>query len=635
MTSDTPTTVHAASPARTQRVIALAAALAALAVLLYFHFCWTVPLRNPVSMKEGDYILGMYATRNAILDAPQDAWKLLVDGRFSMWHSSLIGNLITLPLLAVLPASFASVYFSSLLMTMIAAVLLGLVVRNAVGRGSAGSAAGAAALLCFVLTPMSIALAAMYMSEPSAALAFFCAVLVYQRARAVETPGAWIIASLVLFACIYSRAERGIFLVASMFGVYCVDELPRHGWRAGIRASAVFACLGAVALVQCCPWFDICEEFIRSSRVCVTLLLCAGVLLALLCALRADARRAFWYGAPATMIFLAWISYDANPSLFTIVQTYTGHTLSALVGHEGLEVVSLTYTGSPAGAAVKAVLLLAGLVLAWRVWPGALFLLAFNAAQIVRAAVPGARYLYHVHIAAVILMGIGAAGIFRLLQRSTFFGAMAEPRRSAALAFLLLALIGVPCLNGIFTRAVHSADYMPRVHAIDYTKRNPGTNEFEMTPLILFDDDHTVREALDFLASNVPACASFTMRPNKVAFARETVASFGYLTGRDWGIVSWRTSVPSNAVPNAEFVIIAEPGNPSAYFRDTAMNEQMGRRKHDIEASGRYATVARATVGNGNMQLSIYGALRGVTNLPRRAVHLHTVLPSALQSPSD
>lgn len=486
--------------------------------LAYWYLHDVQPHRVPPVWDETCYMHGTLTAYETFRTSWQAFLRLFVDHDMCVSHRTFLGSLFTVPLLLSVGIRCEVFFLASVLMTGVGAILIAWAAYVASGRDAAACIGGVIAGWYFLLAPMTLGCAAMYYSEAPLAVALPASIVAYLLARERDSLVTYVIASIILFSCLYVRAERGLPCIAMMMVVYCVDEWRHNGWRAARDAVYTMIGLGTLSLLAL-------QGAVKDWKTTTTLSLLAnmaGVMVVLFCAsywMRPSpaTRRSLAYALPVWTLLMLWFAYQTNASqFFTVLKMFLDRDAAAprLFSYPFAERFIHRYSGTVMSGYVKLVLLGIGLVVAgWR-WPGLIALIVMAILSIAKLNVGvGARYLYQFHILAAVSGGLAVSAVARWL------GHRCETLPEILRSLMLLGLCGLflcSQMPGLFRLA---------------RKTFEGQ---DCTYWIMFDKEKTYWRILEAAGTQVASNSCLALFPTLHALDNGSFRLYGKLAGLNW-----------------------------------------------------------------------------------------------------
>lgn len=584
---------------RASRLLVWVVFFATIVGMLTYWFVHDIqPYRVPPAWDETCY---MNATLTAY-ETAKTSWLrflgLFTQSAMCVGHATFVGTWFALPLLLTQGARYELVFLASVIMTGVGAVLIALATYVTEKRDEAALAGALSAGWYYLFAPMTLGCAAIYYSEAPLAVAFPASVVAYLCARRRRALGAWMIASVVLFTCLYVRAERGLPCIAMMMIAYCVDELRVSGWRAARDAACTMLGLGTLSLLglqRVLPDWDSASVVSLAANM-------LGIIVVLYCASywlkpSSATRRALAYALPVWVLLMLWFAHQNNAThTFTTLKMFLDRDAAAprLFSYPLVARFVHRYSGTVVGGYVKLALAAVGTVVAaWR-WPGLVALTALAIASTAKLNEGvGARYLYHFHLVAAMGGGLAATTITRWLAR--WVGSTIGLRKTlvVVLPSVLLLVLQVPGIFAIARKTFEGKD---------------------CTYWIMFDKQRTYWSILDVAREQIPRFASFSHFPGLPALENGAMRLYGRVHKLGW----WSVDLtilddiiqPLNVHERARgimpaYVVVTELTTQRLYDR-VASSAEVARVCELLQKHSGYASLCTRTLTNGEATVHVF-----------------------------
>lgn len=550
-----------------------------LAVFAVLVFGYILPCRTPLSWDESEYARSALEVRKTLNTS--SAWQqFLLDARYCSWHSSLIASLFALPLLHFLGSSHQVFFLASVAMGAVCTILIFVVTYLAMGQGLIGCLAGATSALMFALSPGTLLLASMFMSEMPSALMLVLNLFAYLIARRLRNPLAFVVSSIILFLSVYARAERGILFLPIFLCVYLVDEVQQFGWRRAVDAAITG--VGLIGLVVLCLQQYVFSFPVHTLKALgVNLLALTGLCFSVYYTLkgRPGSSQMLLYALPASLLLLLWLYQGQN---VTVLNIYKSHTTSFLKGApllQNLLLLLTNYSSNWGSASLKGVLLLFGIIAAAKRWPGLLAAVLLFGLQLSKAMFVEMRFVFFLHTALVVLAGLGAPLLVTTINAVTSrVFSLKTSCMSSAIFIVLCALISLPGLYGRMWTLYEGSC---------------------VTPFHVFDRRKLLFEALDTLEEHMPPAGTFAMNMGN-SFSYQTVLAHSAIKGYQWRVVEMPTTLNGHdlsALPDVVFWL-AKGTNESLWARYIANGMP--------NLAPRYSNIFSRSFGGDTLRVTIY-----------------------------
>lgn len=557
-------------------VLVLAAAGAASLLLSVCLLRW----RTPASGVECQYISAALHAKRVIagegsLLVPLTHWS------FVLGNTSLVGNLLAMPLLVAVPGRQSPFWISTILMSMAGVMLVSVLVRRilAAWPREAAMLAGLAAGLLFLLAPICLISAVSFTAVAPAALCMLLALVAYQLARRRGTHAAWYGASFTLLLSWYAKPEWSVVFIPAMLIVYCVDEWVTGGWRDGAGALCTMAGGVPCVLFVWHQW----QAGAASLAMLICVVCLTGVWLVWIHLGGTRARRALAFALPAVWGAITWlVLFDNGSTLLRVLR-------EQLDAHNGVALAAF-YVRHQWAATVPALLVLImlaliGVAVVVRQWPGLLALGAVLAYAGVRMPVaPQVQALAMLLITAC-CAGAGAAHLLVQIER---WRARSLPYRMQ-LAIACGVIVGF-ALPGAW-RAIRD-DIVPA----------------DVVRVPVFDRSRTGWQVLAYIRAAVPRGAVCAYTPDTPALSRLTLQTYAQLYGWEWDVHAWPAAL---ADTDLSCLIIASPGTGSVaprFFPDPLVAEHCAAQCAELGTHAHYRLITTANLAGGAATLRVYHA---------------------------
>jgi len=585
-----------------RRAVIAGFAVAFLAVVSWWYCCVIIPYRVPPAWDECSYMHNALNMKDAVTNSFASVCAYVMSPEAGLCHKSGFAALCTLPVLAVAGVTYNSFFLASLLMCVAAAVLVMLIIAQAIGVGDAGVFGAVLGAAYFFLAPMVVACGSVYYAETPIVLATLLALFAYRWALSKQSAFCWLVASLLLFLSFFARAEKMIVFLPLMFLVHCVDELCMRGWKSGMSAALVYAGIGCATILSLQQWVP---NYDVTGPVAL-MVNCGGVMFLVLWLGfvkrgGATVRRALWYGLPAVTLLVCWLLYNRNIGSLVWTLKWLG-SANGVVKMTDLYLAHVPanfaciYCGSSLGAVLKAILLASGLYATYRRWPGLLVLLLLLYVQNIK--LPDwteARFMHQMYAVSAIVAGVGGATC--VMWACMVVGkAVKRPLHLAACGFVAVCLCVGIMAHGTFERA--------------WTTFEKGRLCF----WIVFDKTPMLWEALQFMDDTLPEQCTVSMIPTILeGFDHETIQLHSRLKNKKWFALGtkiekgvFQPTVKGLSMP--DYVLVPDRGSRTSppYFRRNDYVQMSKQTKIQITSNDLYRLVVSRELSSNSMTITAY-----------------------------
>lgn len=334
-------------------------------------------------------------------------------------------------------------------MTIICAVFLAFLLRTVFKDTFSKDIGATFAILCFIISPMTIALSSIFFAEIPTVLSFFIALLAYRYARHKNNLLYWILASFILFCTLYVRAERGIAIIGIMLVAYCVDQIHYYNWKTFWRTFIICSFYGVIFGLVCFRWLPLFET---NDALKIAFIIVSSIWLLLSLAFiiyshkPVDKYTHIYVALPIILLLLFLLNNTNGEDLVKLLKWFTTENMRDEMFFHSKPFLKyyMKYCGSYFDIGLRTILLLTGIIYIFKKWPGLLVLLFFNILQTAKLNPwTPSRFLFSIHSIVSIIVGIGAVILIRLtLTFLSTFNIRKNIQYSIVTGFILVFIAG-------------------------------------------------------------------------------------------------------------------------------------------------------------------------------------------------